>query len=403
MGYNSCNRGVGTLFDKVCILVMDSVGVGAMPDAPSFGDEGSNTIAHVADAVGGIHLPNLARLGLGHLTPIKGTDPATEVRGAHGKMNEASAGKDTITGHWEMAGVPTFTAFTVFSEGFPAEIIEPFVQATGRGILGNHAASGTVIIEELGPEHIRTGKWIVYTSADSVFQIAAHEDVIPLEELYAACKIARDICDKHQIARIIARPFIGEAGSFQRTYNRHDYSMLPHQPTLCDELTKAGIPLIGIGKIADIFAHQGVEQNVHTEGNTDGIAKTIAETKSLDHGVVFCNLVDFDMVYGHRRNPTGYATALLELDAAIPELVDALGDNGLLLLSADHGCDPTHMAHTDHTREYVPVLCGSRAFKGGVDLGTRETFADLGQTVAANFGVSVPTGTSFLNDLRQVL
>jgi len=390
-------------FEKVCILVFDSAGVGAMPDAAEFGDAGTNTLGNVAKAVDGIYLPNLASMGLVRILPIEGTTESARPLGAYGKMAEASVSKDTITGHWEMAGVPIFEAFQTFPDGFPDHLLRPFIEKTGRGVLGNYAASGTVIIEDLGEEHMRTGKWIVYTSADSVFQIAAHEDVIPLEELYEACRVARNLFDEHRIARIIARPFVGELGAFRRTYNRHDYSMLPPVPTLCDRLVASEIPVIGVGKIGDIFAHQGISESVHTEGNLDGLKRTIEECKKLERGVVFTNLVDFDMLYGHRRNPQGYATALEEADAFLPEILDALGEDGLLLITADHGCDPTYLKHTDHTREYVPLLCGSRAFSNSVDLGTRATFADLGQTVAENFDIEVPTGTSFLKQLSEAL
>jgi len=390
-------------FDKVCILVLDSLGVGAMPDADRFGDAGTNTLTHTARAVSGIALPNLAEIGLAHLTPIEGTSPHPNPLGGHGKMSEKSDAKDTITGHWEMAGVPIEDAFNVYPDGFPDEILQPFIERTGRGVLGNMSASGTEIIKDLGVEHMTTGKWIVYTSADSVFQIAAHEDVVPLEELYEACRIAREICDEPRIARIIARPFIGKPGAFQRTYNRHDYSMLPPQPTLCEKLTEAKVPVIGVGKIADIFAHQGVPENIHTEGNADGLRHTVDAIDRVERGLVFTNLVDFDMLYGHRRNPEGYAEALLEVDGVLPQILDSLGTNGMLMITADHGCDPTYPAHTDHTREYVPILCASRRFKGSVDLGIRESFADLGQTVAENFGIEVPTGKSFYADLASAL
>jgi phosphopentomutase len=390
-------------FEKVCILVLDSLGVGAMPDAGRFGDAGTNTLMHTSRAVSGIALPNLAKIGLAHLTHIEGTAPHPTPLGGHGKMSEQSDAKDTITGHWEMAGVPIEEPFNVFPDGFPPEILQPFIERTGREVMGNIPASGTEIIKDLGVEHMETGKWIVYTSADSVFQIAAHEDVIPLEELYEACHIAREICDGPRIARIIARPFIGKPGAFQRTYNRHDYSMLPPKPTLCEKLTEAKVPVVGVGKIADIFAHQGVPQNIHTEGNTDGLKRTVGAIQDLERGLVFTNLVDFDMLYGHRRNPEGYAEALLEVDEVLPSILDTLGENGLLMITADHGCDPTYPAHTDHTREYVPILCASRRFNGSVDLGIRESFADLGQTVAENFRITVPTGSSFYSELGAAL
>lgn len=386
-------------FERICLLVLDSAGVGAMPDAPSFGDAGADTIAHAAASVGGLHLPHLAALGLGHLTHIPGTAPDPAARGAWGKMAEASAGKDTITGHWEMAGLITERPFATFPDGFGPDIIEPFIARTGRGVLGNRPASGTTILEELGAEQVATGQWIVYTSADSVFQIAAHEEVVPLEELYAACEIAREMLAPRNLARVIARPFVGSEGAWKRTYNRRDFTVPPPAPSLCERLTEAGVPVIGLGKIADIFAHRGITTEIHTEGNTDGIARTRAAIADNPRGLIFTNLVDFDMLYGHRRNPEGYAAALQEADEAIPALLDALGPDGLLLITADHGCDPTHEGHTDHTREYVPVLAGSVAMHGGADLGERQTFADLGQTIAENFGVALPSGRSFLGDL----
>jgi phosphopentomutase len=393
------------LFDKVCILVLDSAGVGAMPDAADFGDAGTNTIGHAAAAAGGAHLPNLARLGLADLLSVQGTPRHPEPRGAFGKMAEASAAKDTIIGHWEMAGVITREAFATFPEGFDAELIESFARRTGRGVLGNKTASGTVILDELGEGHLRSGSFIVYTSADSVFQIAAHEEVVPLDELYAACEIARELCNPIRLARVIARPFVGEPGSFRRTYNRRDFTMPPHGKTLLDVLTGAGVETVGVGKIADIFAHRGVGRDIHIEGDADGIVKTREAVSNLERGLVFTNLVDLDTLYGHRREPIGYVGALQQADNAIPRLLEALGPRGLLAVTADHGCDPTYEAHTDHTREYVPILCGSACFERAVPLGVRGSFADLGATVAEVFGLELGAGESFLsllNDAAQV-
>jgi phosphopentomutase len=332
-------------------------------------------------------MPNLGALGLGNITEIQGVSPVDTPKGFWGKARELSCGKDTTTGHWELMGVVTTEPFSHWPNGFPDEIIDEFVQATGRGVLGNRPASGTQIIQELGPKQIETGDWIVYTSADSVFQIAAHEEVIPLQELYQACETARRILDPYRVARVIARPYVGKPGAFQRTYNRRDFSMRPPQDTVMDMLKANGVPVVAIGKIHDIFAGQGIDRSIHTEGNTDGLIKTEQALRETRQGFIFTNLVDFDMLYGHRRDPKGYAAALEEMDAFWPRLVEAAGDDTLIILTADHGCDPTADWSTDHTREYIPILVWFAGIELGGALGVRETFADVGATVAFNFGI----------------
>lgn len=373
---------------KVLLLVLDSVGCGEAPDAAQYGDEGANTLANTAKAVGGLRLPNMESLGLGNITEILGV-PRTDKPTAHyGRMLEASAGKDTTTGHWELCGLIVSKPFALFPNGFPDEIIEAFKKATGRGVLGNVAASGTEIIEALGEAHERTGDFIVYTSADSVFQVAAHEEVVPLEELYRACEVARRILDPYRVARVIARPFVGTKGNYRRTYNRKDFSMAPEGQTCLDLLKDAGIPVVGVGKIHDIFAGRGITQSIHTEGNSDGLCKTEEAFRLLDFGLVFTNLVDFDMLYGHRRDPKGYAKALEEVDQFLPRLFEAAGPEGLIIITADHGCDPTATWSTDHTREMVPLLIWHQGVEVGQNLGTRKTFADVGATIASIFGLS---------------
>ena len=387
-----------TALDRVIWIVLDSCGCGAAPDAAQYGDAGADTLGNMSVKVGGMHLPNLQALGLGHLTKIVGVPPIQGTTGAFGKMREASQGKDTTTGHWEMTGLQVDRGFPTFPQGFPAEMIARFEKQIGRGVLGNKTASGTEIIEELGPEHLKTGKVIVYTSADSVFQIAAHEEIVKIDELYHISEIARRLCDEIPIARVIARPFVGEPGSFKRTYNRRDFSMPPADKTILDDLVAAKFPVIGVGKIWDIFAGQGVTQNIHSEGNADGMQQTLAKMDELDRGLLYTNLVDFDMLYGHRRNPIGYYGALKEFDAFLPELRDKLRPRDLVLITADHGNDPTYRG-TDHTREYVPILAMSGAPEkaAGHDLGVRNGFYDLAQTIADGFGLKArPRGTSFL-------
>ena len=371
---------------KVILLVFDSVGVGAMPDAADYDDTGSNTLANTAAAVGGLSLPNLQRLGMGNIVEVAGVPAAASPLAAWGRLAEASPAKDTVTGHWELAGLISPEPFAIYHDGFPAEVIAAFEEQTGFGTLFNRASSGTVVLEKLGQEHMESGKLIVYTSADSVFQIAAHEEVVPVEKLHEACETARNILDPLRVARVIARPFVGKAGNFQRTYNRKDFCMEPSGPTLLDHLTAVGVPVIGVGKIEDIFAGRGVAESVHTEGNQDGWKHTLELNRRRRAGFIFVNLVDFDMLFGHRRNPEGYARALEESDVMLGQLLDEIDDETAVLITADHGCDPTHTVHTDHTREYVPVLALGPGVPAGMELGTRSTFADLARTVARLLG-----------------
>ena len=387
--------------DRVVLIVLDSAGCGELPDAPAYGDEGADTLGNLSRAVGGITLPHLQGLGIGNLTPILGVPPVAAPEGAFGKMNEASAGKDTTTGHWEMAGLFVEKPFKTFPHGFPAEMIADFERAIGRKTLGNTAASGTVILDELGPAHMASGSPIVYTSADSVFQIAAHEDVIPLEEQYRICLAARRLCDDYGVARVIARPFVGAPGSFKRTYNRRDFVAPPVEPTVLDRIAEAGFPVIGVGKIWDIFAGRGVTENVHSEGNADGCARTLEAFERVGRGLVFLNLVDFDMLYGHRRDARGYGAALQQFDAFLPSLRQKLGPRDLVVITADHGNDPTFPG-TDHTREYVPLLAFSsvRPAPGAGDLGIRGGFYDVAQTLCDCFGLPAwSRGESFLSQI----
>jgi len=383
--------------DRVVIIVLDSCGCGSAPDADRYGDDGASTLGNLSHAVGGMTLPHLQGLGLGNLTTILGVPPTANPLGAFGRMREASAGKDTTTGHWEIAGLVTAEPFPTFPHGFPREMIDELERAIGRRVLGNKTASGTAILDELGPEHVNTGSPIVYTSADSVFQIAAHERVIPVDELYRICEIARRLCDRYRIGRVIARPFVGEPGRFTRTYNRRDFSMPPPEPTVLDRIA-AKHPVVGVGKIWDIYAGRGISENVHSEGNADGLARTLEALDRLERGVVFVNLVDFDMLYGHRRDPRGYYAALQQFDAFLPSLRDRLGPRDLVLLTADHGNDPTWKG-TDHTREYVPILAfgAQPPSRSRADLGTRAGFFDVAQTLAEAFAVGPwPRGASFL-------
>jgi phosphopentomutase len=374
---------------------LDSCGCGAAPDAKAYGDDGSNTLGNMSVKLGGLTLPHLQGLGLGHLTTILGVPPVAAPRAAFGKMREASAGKDTTTGHWEMAGLQVDTAFPTFPNGFPDALMKRFEQTIGRGTLGNKTASGTEILEELGAEHMKTGKPIIYTSADSVFQIAAHEEVIPVDELMRISEAARKLCDELPVARVIARPFVGEPGKFKRTYNRRDFSMPPPSATVLDSIADAKLPVVGVGKIWDIFAGRGVTENIHSEGNADGCVRTLEALDKLERGVVFTNLVDFDMLYGHRRDPAGYYRALQEFDAFLPRLQGKLGPRDLALITADHGNDPTYRG-TDHTREYVPLIAMS-ARAAGHDLGVRNGFYDIAQTLADGFGLQPRSrGLSFL-------
>ncbi|HEY6003020.1 MAG TPA: phosphopentomutase [Anaeromyxobacter sp.] len=384
---------------RFLILVADSAGCGAMPDAREYGDVGSDTIGNTSRAVGGLSLPVLGRLGLGSLTAVAGVPPDPSAAGFHGRMAERSQGKDSVTGHWEMMGIVLKEGLAVFPHGFPPEIVEPFVKACGiPGVLGNKAASGTDIVKELGEEHQRTGKPIVYTSADSVFQIAAHEETVPLERLYAWCLAARKILDPWRVARVIARPFVGTPGKYVRTYHRKDFAIAAPGTTVLEKLVEAKVPVVGVGKIPDIFDRKGISEEIHTEGNADGLRKTEALLERVDHGLVFVNLVDFDMLYGHRNDAKGYGRALEELDRALPRLFAKLRPGELCAITADHGCDPTTPG-TDHSREYVPLLVHAPG-KGGGALGTRGSFADLGATVADFFGLRADVGASFLGALR---
>ncbi|MTV49304.1 phosphopentomutase [Heliobacillus mobilis] len=368
---------------RVILIVLDSVGIGELPDAGRYGDEGSNTLGNIARAVGGLKLPHLGRLGLGRIAPIEGVPPEVRPTGAFGKMAERAPGKDTTTGHWELAGVILDKPFPTYPEGFPREVLDAFEQAIGRKCLGNVAASGTEIIERLGSEHMSTGYPIVYTSADSVFQIAAHEEVIPLQELYRYCQIARDILTgDHAVGRVIARPFLGCPGSFTRTTNRHDYSLKPPGRLIFDVVKEAGQDVAAVGKIYDIYAGQGITKPVTTKSNMEGIDQTLSFMRDIDKGMIVTNLVDFDMLYGHRNDTEKYAQALEAFDQRLPEILNALQEGDLLILTADHGCDPTTPS-TDHSREYVPVILAGSAVPAGTDLAVRNTFADVGETALA--------------------
>ncbi|TJY44408.1 phosphopentomutase [Cohnella pontilimi] len=388
-------------FERVAVIVLDSVGIGELPDAAEYGDKGAHTLGHIAETVPSVSLPNMRRLGLANIAPIGDWQPESKPTAHFGKMTEVSAGKDTMTGHWELMGLRIETPFRTFPDGFPAELISAFERETGRKVIGNKPASGTEILDELGEEQMNTGAWIVYTSADSVFQLAAHEEIIPLDELYEACRIARRLTmkDEWSVGRVIARPYVGKPGAFQRTPNRHDYALKPPKPTVLNALKEEGFDVIAVGKINDIFDGEGVTQALPTKSNAYGIETTLEQLKTPFRGLLFTNLVDFDSLYGHRRDPDGYARALEEFDRAVPALLDTLGERDVLVITADHGNDPTH-AGTDHTREYVPVLAYSPAFRQPGDLGTMSTYADLAATIADNFRVSISThGHSFLAKL----
>ncbi|MCE4047148.1 MULTISPECIES: phosphopentomutase [Bacillaceae] len=388
-------------FKRVFLIVMDSVGIGEAPDAEKFGDLGAHTFGHIAEKMNGLHMPNMGKLGLSNIEEIKGIDKADKPMAHYTKMQEASNGKDTMTGHWEIMGLRIDTPFRVFPEGFPDELLNELKAKTGREIIGNKPASGTEILDELGEEHMKTGALIVYTSADSVLQIAAHEEVVPLKELYEICEIARELTldEKYMVGRIIARPFVGEPGSFKRTANRHDYALKPFERTVMNELKDSGFDSIAIGKISDIYDGEGVTKSLRTVSNMDGMDKLL-ETLHMDFtGLSFLNLVDFDALYGHRRDPIGYGKALEEYDARLSEVLPHLNEDDLLIITADHGNDPVHHG-TDHTREYVPLLVYNKKISAGQQLPLRETFADIGATIAENFNVSMPkNGKSFLKEL----
>lgn len=389
-------------FKRIFVVVMDSVGIGEAPDADLFGDKGADTLGHIAEKMNGLKMPTLAKLGLGNIREIKGIEKAQQPLAYYTKMKEASTGKDTMTGHWEIMGLNISTPFRVFPDGFPELLVNELETKMGRGIIGNVPASGTEIIERLGEEHMKTGALIVYTSADSVLQIAAHEDIVPIDELYKICEIAREVtmADEFKVGRVIARPFTGEPGSFKRTPNRHDYALKPFNRTVMDELKDSGYDVLAIGKISDIFDGEGVTESLRTVSNMDGMDKLIQTIEQDFKGLSFLNLVDFDALYGHRRDPEGYGKALEEFDARMPEVLEKLKEDDLLIITADHGNDPVHEG-TDHTREYVPLLFYSKQFTEGAELPIRDTFADIGATVAANFDVKMPAfGKNILGDIK---
>lgn len=386
---------------KIVCLVLDGVGIGASPDAHLYHDEKANTLCNTANSVGGLHLPNMQKLGLGNIASIKGVAATNNAEGCFGKMREVSKGKDSTTGHWEFSGLILEKDFPYYPDGFPKEVIDKFCSLTGsKGVLGNKAASGTAIIEELGEQHMKTGMPIIYTSADSVFQIAVHEDVIAIETMYNMCAIARNevLVGKHAVGRVIARPFTGTPGNFKRTSNRRDFSLVPPGTTMLDILMRNNILTIAVGKIDDLFAGKGLKEKIHTKSNQEGIDETIAWMEKTKSGFIFTNLVDFDQLFGHRQDPKGMKGALEHFDVHLPKIIEAMNDDDILMITADHGNDPTDQS-TDHSREYVPLLTYSRNGKKGIDFGTRTTFADLGNTVVDYFGFDTKEikGSSFLN------
>lgn len=389
-------------FKRVFLIVMDSVGIGEAPDAKEFNDEGADTLGHIAERMDGLNMPNMGRLGLSNIREIKGIEKPASPMAHYTKMQEASNGKDTMTGHWEIMGLNIQQPFRTFPDGFPDELIAELEAKTGRKVIGNKPASGTAIIEELGNEHMDTGALIVYTSADSVLQIAAHEKIVPLDKLYNICEIARELTldEKYMVGRVIARPFVGDPGAFQRTANRHDYALKPFGHTVMNELEDTGFDVLALGKISDIYDNEGVTKAIRTVDNEDGMTKLIESMSDNFTGLNFLNLVDFDAKYGHRRDPEGYGKALEAFDARLPEVMNRLKDDDLLIITADHGNDPVHHG-TDHTREYVPLLVYHSNMDGGKQLPLRETFADIGATVADNFNINMPEyGKSFLSDIN---
>jgi len=388
------------MVSKVILIVLDSVGIGASPDAAQYGDENSHTIRNIWMKRGELRIPNLIRLGIGNIAGINLPEKADQPIGCFGKSMEASAGKDTVTGHWEIAGIILEKAFPTYPSGFPKSIIDEFQRKIHRKILGNYAASGTEIIDQLGPEHIRTGYPIVYTSADSVFQIAAHENIIPLEELYDECRIAREILKgEHAVGRVIARPFIGQPGTFSRTGNRKDFSLEPPEYTMLDVLKMCGKTVAAVGKIEDIFCSRGITKANHAKGNVEGIKATVAYMEEDFSGLIFTNLIDFDMLYGHRNDVEGYAKALEEFDSWIPILMDKMEEEDILIITADHGCDPTTPS-TDHSREYVPILIYGQRIKQGINLGIRKTYSDISATILDMFHMEpLKNGSSFFKDI----
>ncbi|MFB9277302.1 phosphopentomutase [Cohnella cellulosilytica] len=389
-------------YKRIAVIVLDSVGIGELPDAGQYGDAGAHTLGHIIERTPGLALPNLRKLGLANIASLGAWQPEPAPSGYYGKMAEVSVGKDTMTGHWELAGLRIDKPFRTFPDGFPAALIRQFEDETGRTVIGNKPASGTEILDELGAEQMRSGAWIVYTSADSVFQLAAHEDVIPLEELYNACRVARRLTmkDEFSVGRVIARPYVGAPGAFKRTPNRHDYAVKPPYPTVLNALKAGGVEVVSVGKINDIFSGEGIARTTSTKSNAHGIEVTIKELQQDFRGFLFTNLVDFDSLYGHRRDPEGYGRALEEFDRALPDIMAAMKEDDLLLITADHGNDPIH-AGTDHTREFVPLLAWSPGLTGAGALADRSTFADVAATVAANFGIEFKThGSSFLELLK---
>ncbi len=391
-------------FKRIHLIVLDSVGIGEAPDAHLFGDEGADTLGHIGEHMeNGLHMPNLARMGLSNIKKIAGIPEEQSPIALYGKMQEASVGKDTMTGHWEMMGLNIDTPFKVYPNGFPEELIDELEKRTGRKVICNKPASGTAVIEDYGKEHMETGALIVYTSADPVLQIAAHEGIIPIEEQYRICEIARELTLEPEflVGRVIARPFIGEPGSFTRTTNRHDYALKPFTPTVMNALQDSGKDVVAVGKISDIFNNEGVTKAIRTTSNMDGVDKLLVEMDMDFEGVSFTNLVDFDALFGHRRDPEGYGKALQEFDARMPEIMNCLKSDDLLILTADHGNDPIHEG-TDHTREFVPLLVFSPSFTSGGNLPLRKTFADIGATIAENFDTKAPEfGESFLKSLIE--
>ncbi|MBI5469220.1 MAG: phosphopentomutase [Deltaproteobacteria bacterium] len=386
---------------RAVIIVIDSLGVGELPDASEYNDAGSDTLDNLVRAAGGIDIPNLRSFGIGNIEGVDSIGAHPSPIASFGRMSEASKGKDTATGHWEMAGIILDKPFPTYPGGFPPEILRRFEEETGYGWLSGRAASGTEIIQEFGEEHLKTKKLIVYTSADSVFQIAAHEEVVSLEELYRVCRVAREFLYEYNIGRVIARPFTGRTGSFRRTEERKDWAIEPPGTTVLERIKEKGFPVVGVGKIGDIFVHKGLTEEIHTKSDDDGIDRTLEALGRVKEGLIFTNLVDFDTLYGHRNDPFGYRTALENADKRLPGIKGALKEGDMLFITGDHGCDPTTPS-TDHSREYVPLLVYGKRVRGGVDLGTRKTFADLGQTLAEIFGVEGTRGAaSFLKDVLK--
>jgi phosphopentomutase len=385
---------------RVIVIVLDGVGIGEAPDAQLYGDEGSNSIVNTAKAVGGLQVPNMGELGLGNITTVEGV-PSTTAKGAFGKMQPMSAGKDSVSGHWELMGIRLSKAFPTYPDGFPSDVIDEFTRRTGRGVLANKVASGTEVIEEFGAEHMKTGKPIVYTSADSVFQIAAHEEIISVPELYRMCEIAREmLVGEHGVGRVIARPFIGTPGNFKRTERRHDYPLMPTQQTMLDKLVAAQKDVYAVGKIDDLFGGRGITQTAHSANNEQALKDFIEKFLPVSfEGLLFVNLVEFDMIYGHRNDAPGYAGALQAFDKRLPEIQAAMRDDDIAIIAADHGVDPTTPS-TDHSREYIPLLVFGKHVRGNVNLGTRKTFSDVGATIAEIFSLEKPEfGESFLHEI----